>query len=160
MVRNSLIGFHTIHPPICFLFWCSPSAPTGVFDCLQGRLCKADNKCISYSQWCDGVLDCQSGEDEAHCCKNSSRIWSIMLNRDRYTIRWCLSLVNPVYSYECACCVFTVFFFVVVFAVRLYGSNSLLQMYSNVRQKWEYVCSDRWNDNLGKQACEEIGYER
>ncbi|KAK9968576.1 hypothetical protein ABG768_002892 [Culter alburnus] len=83
----------------------------GVFDCLQGRLCKADNKCISYSQWCDGVLDCQSGEDEAHC-------------------------------------------------FRLYGSNSLLQMYSNVRQKWEYVCSDRWNDNLGKQACEEIGYER
>ncbi|KAK7125540.1 hypothetical protein R3I93_021036 [Phoxinus phoxinus] len=83
----------------------------GVLECLQGRRCKADNKCVSYSQWCDGKLDCPSGGDEAHC-------------------------------------------------FRLYGSNFLLQMYSNVNQKWEYVCSDGWNDNLGIEACEEIGYKR
>ncbi|XP_048037470.1 transmembrane protease serine 2-like [Megalobrama amblycephala] len=83
----------------------------GTSECLQGRLCKTDNTCIRYSQWCDGVLDCQSGEDEARC-------------------------------------------------FRLYGSNFLLQMYTNVSQNWEYVCSDEWNDDLGKQACEEIGYKR
>ncbi|XP_067289686.1 transmembrane protease serine 2 [Pseudorasbora parva] len=83
----------------------------GVFECLQGRLCKANKKCISFSQYCDGKLDCPSGEDEAQC-------------------------------------------------FRLYGSNFLLQMYSNVNQKWEYVCSKGWNDNFAKQACEEIGYER
>uniref|UniRef100_A0A8C2IBP9 Transmembrane serine protease 2 n=1 Tax=Cyprinus carpio TaxID=7962 RepID=A0A8C2IBP9_CYPCA len=42
---------------------------------------------------------------------------------------------------------------------RLFGSNFLLQMYSNVTLKWENVCSDGWNDSLGMQACEEMGYE-
>ncbi|XP_052423201.1 transmembrane protease serine 2 isoform X3 [Carassius gibelio] len=44
--------------------------------------------------------------------------------------------------------------------IRLFGSNFLLQMYSNVTRKWENVCSDRWNDSLGQQACEMMGYER
>ncbi|KTF82347.1 hypothetical protein cypCar_00004597 [Cyprinus carpio] len=35
---------------------------------------------------------------------------------------------------------------------RLFGSNFLLQMYSNVTLKWENVCSDGWNDSLGMQA--------
>uniref|UniRef100_A0A8C1WZJ4 Transmembrane serine protease 2 n=1 Tax=Cyprinus carpio TaxID=7962 RepID=A0A8C1WZJ4_CYPCA len=83
----------------------------GEFDCFQGRRCKTDNKCVSFSQWCDGEQNCPSGDDEAHC-------------------------------------------------YRLYGSNSLLQMYSRVNQKWENVCSDGWSDNLGMQACEEMGYER
>ncbi|XP_059401287.1 transmembrane protease serine 2-like [Carassius carassius] len=83
----------------------------GEFDCLQGRRCKTDNKCISFSQWCDGVQNCPSGDDETHC-------------------------------------------------YRLYGSNSLLQMNSRETQKWENVCIDGWSDNLGKQACEEMGYER
>ncbi|XP_043085332.1 transmembrane protease serine 2 isoform X2 [Puntigrus tetrazona] len=83
----------------------------GVFDCLQGHRCKTNNECVSVSQWCDGVQDCPSGDDETQC-------------------------------------------------FRLFGSESLLQMYSNVTQKWENVCSDGWNDNLGIQACENIGYER
>lgn len=43
---------------------------------------------------------------------------------------------------------------------RLYGSNFLLQMYSNESQRWEPMCADKWNDNLGRQACEDIGYPR
>ncbi|XP_077051764.1 transmembrane protease serine 2 [Siphateles boraxobius] len=83
----------------------------GVFECLLGRRCTADNRCVSDSQWCDRKLDCPSGGDEAHC-------------------------------------------------FRLHGSNFLLQMYSNVNHKWEYVCSDGWNNNLGREACAQIGYER
>ncbi|XP_053501796.1 transmembrane protease serine 2 [Ictalurus furcatus] len=41
---------------------------------------------------------------------------------------------------------------------RFYGPNSMLQSFSNEDQKWKVVCSDRWNDNTGKQACKEIGY--
>lgn len=83
----------------------------GIFDCLQGRRCKTDEKCVGFSQWCDGVQDCSSGDDETQC-------------------------------------------------FRLFGSDVLLQMYSNMTQKWENVCSDGWNDNLGMQACEEMGYEK
>ncbi|XP_057177325.1 transmembrane protease serine 2 isoform X1 [Triplophysa rosa] len=82
----------------------------GVFQC-TGRECKADNLCIGHSNWCNGVTDCPSGEDEAQC-------------------------------------------------FRLYGSNFLLQMYSNESQTWEPVCSDKWNDDLGRQACKDIGYPR
>ncbi|XP_051980943.1 transmembrane protease serine 2-like [Xyrauchen texanus] len=80
----------------------------GMFNC-QERRCTADQQCISHSQWCNGVPDCPSGEDEAHC-------------------------------------------------FRLYGSDFILQMYSYESRKWENVCSSGWNKNLGRQACEEIGY--
>ncbi|XP_016295970.1 transmembrane protease serine 2-like [Sinocyclocheilus anshuiensis] len=45
----------------------------GVFDCLQGRRCKTDNECVRFSQWCDGVQDCPSGDDETqrYCGRNS-----------------------------------------------------------------------------------------
>ncbi len=128
----------TVHLPGYFLLWCPLSTPTGMFDCLQGRPCKTDNKCVSFSQWCDGVQDCQSGDDETQCCKNP-------LSSDMFN--WSYSKIFTVLS-------------VVVFVVRLFGSNFLLQMYSNVTQKWENVCSDEWNNNLGMQACEEMGYER
>ncbi|XP_056323020.1 transmembrane protease serine 2 [Danio aesculapii] len=82
----------------------------GVFACLQGRMCEADKKCVSVSLWCDGTVDCPSGEDEAQC-------------------------------------------------YRLYGPNFLLQKYSNVSANWKNVCSDGFNNNLAKQACEEIGYK-
>lgn len=39
----------------------------GLFACLQGRMCEADKKCVSVSLWCDGTVDCPSGEDEAQC---------------------------------------------------------------------------------------------
>ncbi|KAF4082314.1 hypothetical protein AMELA_G00150140 [Ameiurus melas] len=41
---------------------------------------------------------------------------------------------------------------------RFYGPNFMLQSFSNEDQKWKVVCSDRWNDNTAKQACQEIGY--
>ncbi|XP_051973334.1 transmembrane protease serine 2 isoform X2 [Xyrauchen texanus] len=104
-VVGTVITLLIIVAVIVALFWYF-----GVFDC-QGRRCKADNKCISHSQWCNGVPDCPSREDEAHC-------------------------------------------------FRLYGSNFLLQMYSNESHKWENVCSLGWNNNLGRQACKEIGYSR
>ncbi|XP_051541620.1 transmembrane protease serine 2-like isoform X2 [Myxocyprinus asiaticus] len=104
-VVGTVITLLIIAAVIAALFWYF-----GVFDC-QGRRCTADSLCISHSQWCNGVPDCPSREDEAHC-------------------------------------------------FRLYGSNFLLQMYSNESHKWENVCSLGWNNNLGRQACEEIGYSR
>ncbi|XP_061596206.1 transmembrane protease serine 2 [Cololabis saira] len=37
------------------------------YQCLLGKSCGAGGKCLSSSQWCDGVLDCSRGEDESHC---------------------------------------------------------------------------------------------
>ncbi|XP_043927886.1 transmembrane protease serine 2 [Protopterus annectens] len=41
---------------------------------------------------------------------------------------------------------------------RLHGSNFLLQIYSAEDKAWKPVCSDQWNDNSGKQACQQLGY--
>ncbi|TRY56323.1 hypothetical protein DNTS_031855 [Danionella cerebrum] len=43
---------------------------------------------------------------------------------------------------------------------RLYGADFLLQKFSNENHQWENVCSQGFNDELGKQACERIGYKR
>ncbi|KAK5858928.1 hypothetical protein PBY51_003035 [Eleginops maclovinus] len=37
------------------------------FQCLLGKSCRSGGKCLSPSQWCDGVKDCSHGEDESHC---------------------------------------------------------------------------------------------
>nr|XP_020486823.1 transmembrane protease serine 2-like [Labrus bergylta]XP_020486824.1 transmembrane protease serine 2-like [Labrus bergylta] len=37
------------------------------YQCLLGRSCQTGGKCLSMSQWCDGVKDCTHGEDEARC---------------------------------------------------------------------------------------------
>uniref|UniRef100_A0AAQ4NVX3 Transmembrane serine protease 2 n=1 Tax=Gasterosteus aculeatus aculeatus TaxID=481459 RepID=A0AAQ4NVX3_GASAC len=37
------------------------------YQCLLGRSCGNWDKCLSSSQWCDGVKDCSHGEDESHC---------------------------------------------------------------------------------------------
>ncbi|XP_062416331.1 transmembrane protease serine 2-like [Pungitius pungitius] len=37
------------------------------YQCLLGRLCGNGGKCLSPSQWCDGVKDCSRGEDESQC---------------------------------------------------------------------------------------------
>ncbi len=39
------------------------------YQCLLGRSCGSGEKCLSSSQWCDGVQDCSHGEDESQCCK-------------------------------------------------------------------------------------------
>ncbi|XP_063303095.1 transmembrane protease serine 2-like [Pelobates fuscus] len=44
------------------------------------------------------------------------------------------------------------------YCVRLYGPEFLLQAYSSVKGRWLNVCSDKWNDNFGKAACQELGY--
>ncbi|XP_063302080.1 transmembrane protease serine 2-like [Pelobates fuscus] len=44
------------------------------------------------------------------------------------------------------------------YCVRLYGPEFLLQAYSSVKGRWLNVCSDKWNDNFGKAACRELGY--
>ncbi|KAM7398564.1 hypothetical protein PAMA_006458 [Pampus argenteus] len=37
------------------------------YQCLLGKSCGSGGKCLSSSQWCDGVQDCSNGEDEAEC---------------------------------------------------------------------------------------------
>ncbi|KAK2828858.1 hypothetical protein Q5P01_019892 [Channa striata] len=37
------------------------------YQCLMGKPCRSGGKCLSFSQWCDGVKDCPHGEDEAYC---------------------------------------------------------------------------------------------
>ncbi|XP_071316596.1 transmembrane protease serine 2 [Trachinotus anak] len=37
------------------------------YQCLLGKLCKSGGKCLSSSQWCDGVTDCSGREDESQC---------------------------------------------------------------------------------------------
>ncbi|KAK2879843.1 transmembrane protease serine 2 isoform X1 [Channa argus] len=37
------------------------------YQCLVGKPCRSGGKCLSSSQWCDGVRDCPHGEDEAYC---------------------------------------------------------------------------------------------
>ncbi|XP_031712731.1 transmembrane protease serine 2 isoform X1 [Anarrhichthys ocellatus] len=37
------------------------------YQCLMGKSCGTGRKCLSPSQWCDGVRDCPHGEDESQC---------------------------------------------------------------------------------------------
>ncbi|CAB1442601.1 unnamed protein product [Pleuronectes platessa] len=37
------------------------------YQCLLGKSCRSGGKCLSSSQWCDGVGDCPNGEDESQC---------------------------------------------------------------------------------------------
>nr|XP_020455945.1 transmembrane protease serine 2-like [Monopterus albus] len=36
--------------------------------CMHGMQC-GDGRCVWESQWCDGVMDCQGGQDEANCVR-------------------------------------------------------------------------------------------
>ncbi|XP_077578386.1 transmembrane protease serine 2-like [Stigmatopora nigra] len=37
--------------------------------CMHGLPCGGNTGCVWESQWCDGVLDCPAGQDEAHCVR-------------------------------------------------------------------------------------------
>lgn len=37
------------------------------YQCLLGRSCGTGGRCLSLSQWCDGVQDCDNGQDESQC---------------------------------------------------------------------------------------------
>ncbi|CAJ1065759.1 transmembrane protease serine 2-like [Xyrichtys novacula] len=78
--------------------------------CMHGRRCGSEG-CVWESQWCDGVVDCPAGQDEANC-------------------------------------------------VRVFGSSSLLQIYSTRSQTWRTVCSQGWSDIQGGASCLQIGYSR
>ncbi|KFQ30744.1 Transmembrane protease serine 2, partial [Merops nubicus] len=42
--------------------------------------------------------------------------------------------------------------------VRLFGPNFILQVYSPISKSWYSVCQDGWNDDYGKTACKDMGY--
>ncbi|KAJ8394701.1 hypothetical protein AAFF_G00043010 [Aldrovandia affinis] len=42
--------------------------------------------------------------------------------------------------------------------VRLNGQNFMLQVYSPESKSWMSVCTDGWDDNYGRAACQQIGY--
>uniref|UniRef100_A0A8B9QBA7 Transmembrane protease serine 2 n=1 Tax=Apteryx owenii TaxID=8824 RepID=A0A8B9QBA7_APTOW len=42
--------------------------------------------------------------------------------------------------------------------VRLFGPNFILEVYSPVSKSWYPVCQDGWNDDYGKIACKDMGY--
>lgn len=44
-------------------------------------------------------------------------------------------------------------------AVRLYGPNFILQVYSPERKAWHPVCQDDWNENFARAACKDMGYK-
>ncbi|XP_077397873.1 transmembrane protease serine 2-like [Festucalex cinctus] len=37
--------------------------------CVHGIACGGNTGCVWESQWCDGVVDCPAGQDEAHCVR-------------------------------------------------------------------------------------------
>ncbi|XP_026183445.1 transmembrane protease serine 2 isoform X2 [Mastacembelus armatus] len=37
------------------------------YQCLLGKSCRSGGKCLSPSQWCDGIMDCPHNEDESQC---------------------------------------------------------------------------------------------
>ncbi|NXA35714.1 TMPS2 protease, partial [Eudromia elegans] len=42
--------------------------------------------------------------------------------------------------------------------VRLYGPSFTLEVYSPVSKSWYPVCQDGWNDDYGRIACQDMGY--
>lgn len=64
------------------------------YQCLLGKLCRIGGKCLSPSQWCDGVMDCSHGEDEAQCCEISTstsslpNMWMCLCTSDHWTAWW------------------------------------------------------------------------
>lgn len=54
---------------VCVLYTACMCVFAVYYQCLLGKSCRMGGKCLSPSQWCDGVEDCSHGEDEAQCSK-------------------------------------------------------------------------------------------
>ncbi len=76
--QMSLWDLYTL---VCVLYTAYVCVFAVYYQCLLGKSCKSDGKCLSPSQWCDGVQDCSHGEDESQCCKTSTFQSSTYSNR-------------------------------------------------------------------------------
>ncbi|XP_067154622.1 transmembrane protease serine 2 isoform X5 [Apteryx mantelli] len=90
------------------------------------------------------VATCQSSRPAAHSSRRSCA------SSIKKTIIIILSILIVI------CCVIAAFF--IWYFVRLFGPNFILEVYSPVSKSWYPVCQDGWNDNYGKIACKDMGY--
>nr|AAH84671.1 LOC495248 protein [Xenopus laevis] len=113
--------------------------------------CAYSSKCISPYQICDGTYDCIFGTDEDNCVttrptyceKSCGSSPSCVLSS-----QWCDGVTQcPNGEDEMSC-------------VRLYGADFQLQVYSPLKSAWLPVCSNNWNNDYGKLACQDFGYSR
>ncbi|XP_041436835.1 transmembrane serine protease 2 L homeolog isoform X2 [Xenopus laevis] len=106
--------------------------------------------CIYAYQMCDGVRQCYYGDDElncdtrtttAYCEKRCGSSVSCVLSS-----QWCDGESDCPYGEDEMSC------------VRLYGADFQLQVYYTSVSAWLPVCSDYWNDDFGRFACQDFGY--
>ncbi|OCT93737.1 hypothetical protein XELAEV_18011405mg [Xenopus laevis] len=121
------------------------------------KRCGFSAYCILSSQWCDGVTQCPYGEDEMSCVTTKKTTTTTTTTCEKrcgssahciLSTQWCDGVIQcPNGEDEMSC-------------VRLYGADFQLQVYSTVKSAWLPVCSDYWNDDYGKFACQDFGYSR
>lgn len=134
---------------VCVLYTACMCVFAVYYQCLLGKSCRMGGKCLSPSQWCDGVKDCSHGEDEAQCCKTFTHSPTPSLPN-----QWmCLCTSHHeqhggwVATFLCS-------------TVRLHGTNFILETFSTDSQKWMPVCAENWDNNYGRAVCEQMGYSR
>ncbi|XP_019910252.2 transmembrane protease serine 3 [Esox lucius] len=106
--------------------------------CVGKFRCDRSSTCISGLAQCDGVVDCEKGEDELSCAQEIP------------PLKACIP-----YS-RCLCLCFCHLLHLTVSKVRLSGKSSVLQVFSE--GLWRTVCSEDWNHALGFSACHQLGY--
>ncbi|XP_041437452.1 transmembrane protease serine 2 isoform X2 [Xenopus laevis] len=115
--------------------------------------CAYSSKCISPYQICDGTYDCIFGTDEDNCVTKSPsnptcQIYCIYTFKCIYGYQICDGIRDCTYGDDENNC------------VRLYGADFQLQVYSPLKSAWLPVCSNNWNNDYGKLACQDFGYSR